>query len=485
MKSIPQVRFAPSPTGELHLGGARTALFNYLYARQKGGKFYIRIEDTDIYRSKQVYVEQICDSLKWLQLNWDSPIVYQSKRKTNQIREVQRLVNEGNAYRCFCTIEELEKERAEAIKTKKGYMYSGKCRTLSLEEIKIKLNSADPFCVRIKIPKGKTMFTDLIYGKISVLNKEIDDFIIQRTDGTPTYNMAVVVDDSDMKITHVIRGEDHLTNTPKQIIIYKLLRRKIPKFAHLPMILGPDGQRLSKRHGALGVQEFRNQGYLPQALLNYLALLGWNPDSEQEVFTIDELKKVFHIEQIQKKGAIYDDKKLKWMNGLHMVQTSAEELLERIRGLNPEWRTDREKQHLFKIMDIQKKRIKTLSEIITLSDFFFEDPVTYDPKTVRKRWKDESVNNLVKSYVERLSQLMEWNEHSLELELRELSEEKGIHASDLIHATRLAISGVSHGPSLFVMMEVLGRETCFRRMKIALMELPGSLDSNEAETVAT
>lgn len=474
MKSGPRVRFAPSPTGELHVGGARTALFNYLFARQGGGKFFLRIEDTDAKRSKQQYVDQICDSLRWLQLEWDGPIVFQSRRREYQANAVQQLLREGRAYRCFCTVEELQKEREEAVRETKGYRYSGKCRSLSMEKVQARLNSADPFCVRIRIPDGKTSFNDLIYGPVTVSNQEIDDFIVQRTDGSPTYNLTVVADDSDMEITHVIRGEDHLTNTPKQIVIYELMGRMTPAFAHLPMILGPDRKRLSKRHGAVGVHEFRNRGYLPVVLLNYLALLGWNPDTGEEVFSLDELKRSFRIEQVQRNPAIYDERKLEWLSGQHMVRASARELLNMIHQLDPDWWANSDEEYLLTVIDIQKRRVKTVTEIMTQSDFLFEDPATYDSKTVEKRWKDSSVNSLVESFVERLSLVEDWTEEQLESEVRRLSEDRAVKVSDLIHATRLALSGVPHGPSLFLMMEVLGKRACLRRLGNALIKLPQS-----------
>ncbi|MEE9166968.1 MAG: glutamate--tRNA ligase [Candidatus Neomarinimicrobiota bacterium] len=484
MAAAPRVRFAPSPTGELHLGGARTALFNYLFARQSGGKFYLRIEDTDVKRSKRQYVDQMFDGLKWLNLDWDGPAVFQSGRSEFHLDTVQKLLTEGNAYRCFCTVEELKKEREKAARSGEGYGYSGKCRNLTVEKIQLRLNRADPFCFRIRIPEGEVAFHDRIYGLITVSNREIDDFIIQRTDGTPTYNMTVVVDDSDMKITHVVRGDDHLTNTPKQIVIYQLLGRSTPEFAHLPMILGPDKRRLSKRHGALGVHEFRKMGYLPNALLNYLALLGWNPDTEQEVFEPSELMETFRLEQIQKKAAVYDEKKLKWMNGQHMAGRSAADLWERIQDMAPEWRANVDKDYLLNVLDVQKKRLKTLLEIMENSDFFFVDPSVYDEKTARKRWKDRSTSELITSYAERLTQLEEWDQETLESELRQLAAERGVKSSSLIHAARLAMTGVPKGPSLFLLMEMLGSETCIRRLETALRKLPSSSHPRQEEPSA-
>ena len=263
MSNTPILRFAPSPTGELHLGGARTALFNYLFTKRQKGKFFIRIEDTDQQRSKSKYVDQILYSLRWLGIDWDEPIVYQSRRLDQYQKAIKNLVKEGMAYRCFCSIEDLSLEREQAQKSKKLYRYSGKCKNLSNDEVKLRLNRAEPFCVRILIPIGKTEFNDAVYGPIQVDHKEIDDFIIQRTDSTPTYNFTVVLDDLEMGINWVIRGEDHLANTPKQIIVYNALDSKPPNFCHLPMILGPNGQRLSKRDSATGVQEYRDSGVIP------------------------------------------------------------------------------------------------------------------------------------------------------------------------------------------------------------------------------
>ncbi len=476
MKPV-RIRFAPSPTGELHLGGARTALFNWLFAKHHKGNIFLRIEDTDPVRSRKEYEEQICDSLKWLGLQWDGPVVFQSQRLADYKTAVRKLLETGKAFRCFCSPEKLEKDRKQAPKEGRDYRYPGTCKNLSLEEQKQRLNQGEPFAVRLKIPRGVTSFKDRIYGNIRVKNSEIDSFIIARSDGSPTYNLVVVVDDHFMGITHVIRGDDHLTNTPKQILIYKALGLDIPKFAHLPMILGPDKRRLSKRHSAVGIQAYRQLGYLPQALLNYLAFLGWNPDTEQEIFTLDELVEKFHLQQVQKKAAVYDEKKLNWVSGQHMVQMPAKALLSRMRELFPEWRKEENEDYLLKIMDIQKNRLKTLSEIITHSKFFFDDPTSYDLKTTRKRWKDDWVNILVQDFVARLEIMEEWSEGMLESELREFCEEQGVSPSKLIHPVRLALSGVPHGPSLFLLMEMLGKVACLRRLKTALEKLPISVES--------
>ncbi len=473
MSQTPRVRFAPSPTGELHLGGARTALFNFLFAKQNGGKFCLRIEDTDEVRSREKYVDQICDSLRWLGLHWDGPLLYQSRRKDEYRAAVKKLLNEGKAYRCFCTKEELAEERRKAEKEEGFYGYSGKCSQLSDSEIKGKLNAAELFCIRLKVTdEGRTPFDDEVYGTVDVDNREIDDFIIQRTDGSPTYNFVVVVDDVDMEITHVIRGEDHLTNTSKQIKVYEALDKRIPKFAHLPMILGLDGKRLSKRHGAVGVQTYRDRGYLPEALVNFLALLGWNPGDVQEIFSLDELIQEFSLSRIIKKAAVFDDKKFEWMSGQHIMATPANDLLERIRELDPNWKNDAIPDFLLTIVEVQQKRMKTLVDIMTQSDYFFDAPEDYDFKTALKRWGDESVNVLMKKFLGKLEEVGEWSEERIEETLRDLAQSKELSPGKLIHPTRLALTGVPHGPSLFLLMEMLGEEVCVQRIQTALEKLP-------------
>jgi glutamyl-tRNA synthetase len=473
MNKTIRVRFAPSPTGELHLGGARTALFNYLFAKQNGGKFCLRIEDTDKARSKDKYVDQICDSLRWMGLHWDGPLMFQSRRKEEYRTAVKQLLNEERAYRCFCSTEELAEERTNAEKEGSFYGYSGKCSQLSDSEIKGKLNSAEPFCIRLKVSNSdNTSFVDEVYGTIEVDNKEIDDFIIQRTDGSATYNFVVVIDDSDMDITHVIRGEDHLTNTLKQIAVYEALSRNIPKFVHLPMILSSEGKRLSKRHGAVGVQTYREKGYLPEALVNFLSLLGWNPGDEQEIFSLEELVQEFSLSRIVKKAAVFDDQKFEWMSGQHLMKTSANDLLERIRKLDPEWKSNTIPDYLLAIVEVQQQRVKTIVDIMTQSDYFIEDPKNYDQKTSGKRWKDESVNTLMEKFLISLKSVEEWSEEAIEKSLRNLAESEELSPGKIIHPTRLALTGVPVGPSLYLLMEMLGEEICFRRIQAALNRLP-------------
>ncbi|MFC1565410.1 glutamate--tRNA ligase [Candidatus Neomarinimicrobiota bacterium] len=469
---IPRVRFAPSPTGQLHLGGARTALFNWLYARKHGGKFLLRIEDTDKLRSKQEFTDQICESLRWLGFDWDEKIVFQSKRFELYQNAIEKLLETGNAYRCFCSKEKIAEERKQAEMRGDGYFYSGTCRNLDESIIQNNIKSGFPFSMRILVPEGYTEFDDKIYGNIRVNNNEIDDFIVARTDGNPVYNLVVTIDDSDMEITHIIRGEDHISNTAKQLMIYNALNLPIPEFAHLPMILGADKKRLSKRHGATGVQEYCDQGYLSDALVNYLALLGWNPGTEQEIFSTDQLVDQFSIERVQKKSAVFDERKLQWVSGQHIFQKSANEILDSIQIYDPSWRKSVDENYILKVIELMKERVKSLREMQYMTSIFFEDPKDYDKNTVRKNWNDNSVNELIDKFNNSLEKIESWNTDNIEMALRYLAESENISAGKIIHPTRLALSGIGSGPSLFDMMEILGKETCLRRLKKALNKLP-------------
>ncbi len=462
-----KVRFAPSPTGALHLGGARTALFNWLFARNKGGHFYLRIEDTDRERSRPAFIRQICESLEWLELTWDGPIFYQSQRSEVYREKIKDLLEAGAAYRCFCTPAELEAHRKAG-----QYSYPETCRHLTPNQLKTHLNQGHSFVIRLKIPEGETTFQDQIYGKISVKHQELDDFVIARSDGSPTYNFVVVIDDHDMGITHVIRGDDHLSNTPKQLQIYNALGYPRPEFAHLPMILGPDKRRLSKRHNAPGIEDFRQQGYLPEALLNYLALLGWNPGTDEELFSLQDLVTRFDLSQVQKKGAVYDEKKLHWISGQHIKRQTTDFLFHQIRDLSPDWGKGYEIPFLFSIIELLKERAKTVPEFIHQSDYFFHAPDTYEEKAARKHWGNDAVNHWLEHYTKALSGITIWNLEVLETKLRELSERLEIAPGKLIHPIRLALTGVSRGPSLFDIMTLLGKDTCLARIRKAMDQLP-------------
>ena len=473
MNKSPCVRFAPSPTGKLHLGGARTALFNWLYAKHNGGNFFLRIEDTDRERSKQEYTDQILNSLEWLGLEWSEPLIYQSKRNLIYKEEVQKLLDNGRAYRCFLTKEELQVAREKAKKEGGEFRVPKTYRDLSLDDQKGLINSGQSFTIRLKIPsKGSTFFEDKIYGKINVNNNEIDDFIIVRSDGSPTYNFTVVVDDNNMCINYVIRGEDHISNTPKQILIYSALNYPVPDFAHLPMILGSDKKRLSKRHGAAAVEDFREQGYSVDALLNYIAMLGWNSDSEDELFSLEDLISNFDINKIQKKGAVYDEKKLHWVAGQHMIRKSEKNLLNEIREDDPNWQKHSKDTYIFSVLKLMKIRAKTLNELKEVCAYFFSDPKDFDENAIIKRWKDKSVNKLINNFITRLEKLSSWSQKDLDESLRDTAQEMAVSAAKLIHPVRLAVSGQSHGPGLFELIELLGKMTTLRRLRKALDIFP-------------
>ena len=469
-----RVRFAPSPTGHLHVGGARTALFNYLFAKNHDGKFLLRIEDTDRERSEESFVTEINQSLQWLGLNWDEEPLRQSERMEIYLNTATELISTNNAYHCFCEPDELDEKRKTAQQNKKQYKYDKKCRNLEKAEVEIRLKNGDKSAVRFAVPNvGETVVHDLVYGDVQFNNNEIDDFIIVRRNGTPTYQLAVVADDNDMKISHVIRGDDHLSNTPKQLLIFRALAVKPPLYAHLPLIMGQYGKRLSKRHGAVSVAEFQNEGIFPEALLNHLALLGWSPKDDTEFMAIDELIRRCKIKDVSKRSAIFDYKKLIWLNGQHLSSKSAEELLPIVSadwGLTPD--TELDDVYLKKVLELVKARAKTREELINFGKYFFEDPDSYDEKGRNKHWNDNSVNSNVRQLVKKLEELNSFREEKIEEVLRSTAETLGIKAAELIHPVRLALTGFSVSPSLFEIMELLGKELSVRRIKSALNKLP-------------
>lgn len=461
------VRFAPSPTGELHLGGARTALFNWLFAKHNKGKFFLRIEDTDPTRSKDAYTEQILDALSWLGLEWDEPIIYQSNRFEDYKVHIKSLLSSGQLYHCFCS-----KEALIDSKQKGHYKYPGTCRELEADDIKTRLNQAISFTYRVRIPEGITKYEDLIYGSIEVDHKELDDFIVIRSDGSPTYNFTAVIDDHYMNISHVIRGEDHVANTPKQIILYKALGFNIPVFAHLPMILGPDGKRLSKRHGAPGVQTFREEGYLPESLNNYLALLGWNPGTEEELFSFDELIQNFDLSKVQKKGAVWDEKKLHWISGQHIMKTGTDHIIDKLRYNDPDWGKGSSISYLISIIELLKVRAKSLSEFVTQSHYFFNAPSSYEEKGLQKAWQDDSVNERIELLMEKLSIMDSWRKDHIQSNFERFVKEHDLGLGKIIMPIRLALCGTLNGPAVYDILELLGKDEALGRINTALKELP-------------
>ena len=462
----PRLRFAPSPTGQLHLGGARTALSNYLYAKKNGGQFLVRIEDTDLERSKKEHIDQICDSLQWLGLNWDEELVYQSKRGESYNNSLEDLLSSGKAYRCFASKEELEQIRKEAG----SYHYSGLWRNKSENDINIELEKKTPFTIRLRSPNdGHTVFNDMIYGNISISNSEIDDFIIARSDGSPVYNFTNVIDDQNMNITHVVRGEDHISNTPKQILIYKAFSWEPPIFAHLPMILGEDKKRLSKRHGATGVQSYRDEGFQPESLLNYLALLGWNPGTEEEIMGLDQLVSKFDISKVQKKAAVFDQKKLNWISSQHLALQNDQDILDRIRLISTGWGIKEDNSFCLCVINIMKTRSRSLVDLIDQADYFFNDPSSFNENDVQKTWKEDS-QVILEEVIQMLGNIDDWTANEIELILKKYMENNGHGFGKVMKPVRLGLCGNLQGPSLFDIIELLGKEVVINRLNYIIKE---------------
>lgn len=477
-----RVRFAPSPTGYLHIGGARTALFNWLFARKMGGKLILRIEDTDTERLKEDSVSQILTSLKWLGLNWDEGPeaggecgpYYQSERRDLYSKYAQQLLDEGKAYYCFCTPADLEAEREKQRAAKQPFRYARTCRELDPEVAKARAAAGEPYSVRIKIPtEGSITVHDLIHGDVTFNMDQFDDFVIVKSNGMPTYNFAVVVDDHLMGMTHVLRAEEHLSNTPKQLLIYEALGFEPPKFGHMPMILAPDRSKLSKRHGATSVEEFRAQGYLPEAIINYLTLLGWGPGDEREIFTLEETVKLFELEQMSKKAAVYDTKKLTWMNGQYLSELPLEKILPEAEtffikdGLvTKEWLAEN-KEYFAKLVDTVRVRVKTLQEVADASAYFFKDVEAYDEKGVAKHFKPEAAE-LLEKCIAALEADEVFDLTSTEAIYNKIAADNGLALGKVIHPTRLALTGRTVSPGMFDVMVLLGKEKTLARMRKAV-----------------
>jgi glutamyl-tRNA synthetase len=475
-----RVRFAPSPTGYLHVGGARTALFNWLFARHHGGVFVLRIEDTDRERSSDAMVQAILDGMEWLGLDWDEGPYHQADGLERHRNDALRLLEEGKAYRCFCPPEELDAKRRAAEERKEGYRYDRHC-TLRLPRAEAEARAAagEPFTVRFAVPEGETVWDDAVHERTRFDNADIEDFIILRTDGTPIYNLAVVSDDHDMAITHVIRGDDHMSNTPKQIMLYRALGWELPAFAHLPMILGQDGKRLSKRHGATAVGQYRDEGILPDALVNFLALLGWSPGDDTELMPLDELIRRFSLEGINKKGSVFDTEKLEWLNGQYLNRMSVEALepmvSERLvaAGLaSPEDLAARA-DWLHRLIDLLKVRSRTLAELVEQARPFLADRVEPDPAAVQKHWARRPAE--VAGHLRHVRDLLEaadrWEEAPLEDALRALAERLGVGAGKLIHPLRVAVTGSAASPGIFDVLVLVGRERSLERIDAGLARL--------------
>ena len=454
MSSEIRVRIAPSPTGPLHIGTARTALFNWLFAKKYEGKFILRIEDTDLERSDPKYEEDIIESLKWLGLDWDEGPVRQTDRLDTYEKHINDLLERDQLYHCFCTEEELASERGALLSQGLAPKYSGKCRALTAEEVKERLGRGERSVLRLKSPKTSITFRDMIRGEVTFDTNLIGDIIIAKDKRTPLYNLAVVIDDEEMRISHVIRGEDHISNTPKQIIIQEALGFTRPKYAHLPLILDKNRSKLSKRYAATAIEKYRQQGYLPEAMLNFLLLLGWHPQDDKEVFTKEEMIIGFELERTQKGGAAFDSDKLNWINTQHIRKLSDSQLVEKI-GIKPT-------EMNFKIATLFRDRLEKLSDFKELSGFFYELP-DYPPQLLI--WKDGDKENS-KKYLEMIYQL---GQGIAEDKIRALAERFG--KGDVLWPLRVALSGKEGSPGPFDIIDILGVEETLKRIKLAIEKL--------------
>ena len=467
-----RVRFAPSPTGYLHIGGARTALFNFLYARRTGGQFLLRIEDTDLVRSSAEMTGNILDSLRWLGISWEGDPVHQSERRLQHEAVCRDLLHRGLAYPCFCDPEALKKKKENAPRNGADYRYDRTCLRVPGGEAMKRMQEGTPYAVRFRVPDGKTVFHDHVRGEVSFDNAEIDDFVLLRSDGSPVYQVAVVADDHAMGITCVIRGDDHLSNTPKQILLYRALEWPVPEFAHVPMILGPDKKRLSKRHGATSVEEYRRQGILPEALRNFLALLGWSPGGDREILSLDEMIEAFSLSGVSGKSAVFDETKLAWMNQQYLQNLSDEALAELVLPFLPAAEaaaagSEAGRRLLMGLVRLMRPRVQKLSEFYSQGGYFFEDPAEYDSEAVRKHWADAPASGILGTLIAELSTLTAWNTEGIEKSVRGIADRLKIKAGQVIHPARLALTGSSASPGLFELMEVLGAGTVLRRLERA------------------
>jgi len=460
-----RVRFAPSPTGHLHIGGARTALYNWLLAKQLGGTFILRVEDTDTERSTQEYTDSIIHAMKWLGMEADEGPFFQTQRMDVYKQHVDDLLKRNLAYKCYCTAEELEEKRQLAMKEGRKPKYDGKCRHDNMETCR----PADlPFTIRFKAPQeGTTIVKDIIKGDVSFENKELDDLIILRSNGTPTYNFTVVVDDVEMKITHVIRGDDHLNNTPRQALMYAAFNYPLPQFAHLPMILGADKKRLSKRHAATSVIEYRDQGYLPEGLINYLARLGW-AHGDQEIFTIKELIKHFNLSNVGKAAAVFDPEKLNWVNSQHMQKMSDEEIFEAtLPHLEKMGLKTKDKKTGIAAVKSERDRGKTFGELARASAFYFKDQIEFDEKA-KEKWLNNEGKKTLSLIRDGISALSKFDEKSLEEMFKKLLDETGLKMLKLAQPCRVALTGTTASPGIYEVMAILGKEQVLKRFESAI-----------------
>ncbi len=459
-----RTRFAPSPTGMLHIGGARTALFSWLYARHHGGQFILRIEDTDKERSTEAATQVILDGLQWLGLDWDEEPVFQASRQAEHIRAVQQLIDKGHAYRCYCSREELDGMREAQRAAGKKPMYDGRCRHRAEQP------DDQPYVIRFRSPdEGETIVNDLVLGPVSFPNAELDDLILLRTDGTPTYNLAVVVDDAAMGITHVVRGSDHLNNTPRQIQLYQALDLAIPQFAHIPLIHGPDGAKMSKRHGSVAITEYREQGYLPDAVNNYLARLGWS-HGDEEVFSREQLIKLFDLAQVGKAPARFDQHKLDWLNGHYLRQARAADLVDevaRLLALDISGGPD-----LAAVISTLQERSKNLLDLAEGARFFYQAPDEFQEKAVKKNFRD-STWPLLEQFIAGIEAMDDFSGEAAHALISSICESEAVGMGKLAQPIRILVAGGPVSPPIDLTLGLLGKDETLKRLKAGITALRG------------
>lgn len=467
-----RTRFAPSPTGYLHIGGARTALYSWLHARKHGGKFVLRIEDTDLERSTEASVNAILEGMTWLGMEYDEGPFYQTHRFDRYNEIIQQLLNQGDAYHCYCSREELEQMREQQMLNKEKPRYNGKCR----DNNHSKREGVEPV-IRFRNPQeGSVLVKDLIRGSINISNNELDDLIIARSDGTPTYNLTVVVDDMDMGVTTVIRGDDHLNNTPRQINILKALGAEPPIYAHVPMILGEDGKRLSKRHGAVSVMQYHDEGFLPEALLNYLIRLGWS-HGDQEIFSIDEMIKLFDIEKVNKAASTFNPEKLLWINQQYIKESPAEHVAHHLSvhlgnlGIDPSQGPD-----ICKVIELQRERAKTLIELAEICSFYYKDFADYPAKPAKKAFKPEAIE-ILEAVKEAMGELTSWDQEKLHELLQTTVDKLEVGFGKVGMPLRLAVTGGAPSPDLDLTLQLIGKEACIRRIDQAIAAIRATVVS--------
>jgi glutamyl-tRNA synthetase len=466
--STPRVRFAPSPTGYLHVGGARTALFNWLYARHTGGTHVLRIEDTDRERSTEEHTRVILDGLGWLGITWDEGPYFQGEHAARHQADAERLLAEGKAYRCFCTREELDAQRTRAEAAGVGFRYDGRCRGLPAAEVERRVDAGAPSTIRFRMNHDEIAWDDAVHGRISFQGRDLDDFVILRSDNSAIYNLAVVSDDIAMRITHVIRGDDHISNTPKQIALYRALGQEPPVFGHVPMILGPDGKKLSKRHGATAVGDYQDQGIFPAAMRNFLALLGWSPGGDREILSEEEMIRLFTLEGIQKKAAVFDTTKLEWMNGQYLSALPAEALLDPVRRQLARMGVE-EDRDIRPLIDSVKARSRTILHVAE------QVAVRLEPSRSSLDSKGEALTRkmgpafgrnlaLAAAALERLSKA-DWEPKRLLETLRTVAETQGAKLGDIMQPVRVALTGSTVSEPVNELLAVVGREPSLRRLE--------------------